>query len=91
VADREARNGVVVGRERNVAVNGITPGTPIGGPPVHTYTGARRQIMVKPEVLAPAFRLLSEIDASCSTGNRLNAHQMAQTLSVGTPDVNAAW
>jgi 3-oxoacyl-[acyl-carrier protein] reductase len=76
------------GRERNVTVNSTTPGTPIDGPGVHTYTEAQRQVMVKPEVLAPAFRFLSEIDASFSTGNRLNAYQIAQTLSVGARSSN---
>ena len=69
------------GRDRNIAVNTITPGTPINGPLAHTYTEEQRRVMLKPEALAPAFRFLSEIDASFSTGNRLNAYQLARTLA----------
>ncbi|HUA27244.1 MAG TPA: SDR family oxidoreductase [Streptosporangiaceae bacterium] len=72
------------GRARNIAVNTITPGAPIDGPLAHTYSEAERRIMVKPQVLAPAFRFLSEIDASYSTGNRLSAYQIAQVLAVGS-------
>jgi 3-oxoacyl-[acyl-carrier protein] reductase len=73
------------GRDRNIAVNSITPGTPIDGPLAHTYTEAQRRIMVKPQVLAPAFRFLSQIDASFSTGNRLNAYQLSRTLAAADP------
>jgi 3-oxoacyl-[acyl-carrier protein] reductase len=80
------------GRARNIAVNSITPGVPIDGPLAHTYSDEQRRIMVKPQVLAPAFRFLSEIDASFSTGNRLNAHQMAQVLAVGSgAGAGAVW
>ena len=72
------------GRERNIAVNSITPGVPIDGPRAHTYSDAQRRVMVKPQALAPAFRFLSEIDASFSTGNRLSAYQIAQVLGVGS-------
>jgi 3-oxoacyl-[acyl-carrier protein] reductase len=72
------------GRARNIAVNSITPGVPIDGPLAHTYSDAERRIMVKPQALAPAFRFLSEIDASFSTGNRLSAYQIAQVLAVGS-------
>jgi 3-oxoacyl-[acyl-carrier protein] reductase len=73
------------GRDRNIAVNTITPGTPIDGPLAHTYTEAQRRVMVKPQVLAPAFRFLSQIDASFSTGNRLNAYQLSRTLAAAVP------
>lgn len=80
------------GRARNIAVNSITPGVPIGGPQAHAYGDAQRRVMVMPHVLAPAFRFLSEIDASFSTGNRLNAYQIAQVLAVGSgPGAAAAW
>jgi len=80
------------GRERNIAVNSITPGVPIDGPMAHTYSDGQRRVMVKPQVLAPAFRFLGEIDASFSTGNRLNAYQMTQVLSVGSgPAVGPVW
>jgi NAD(P)-dependent dehydrogenase (short-subunit alcohol dehydrogenase family) len=72
------------GRERNIAVNSITAGVPIDGPLAHIYSEAQRRAMVKPQVLAPAFRFLSEIDASFSTGNRLNAYQLSQVLAVGS-------
>jgi 3-oxoacyl-[acyl-carrier protein] reductase len=72
------------GRARNIAVNSITPGVPIDGPLAHTYSDAQRRVMVKPQALAPAFRFLSEIDASFSTGNRLSAYQLAQVLAVGS-------
>jgi len=72
------------GRARNIAVNSITPGVPIDGPLAHTYSDAQRRVMVKPQALAPAFRFLSEIDASFSTGNRLSAYQIAQVLAVGS-------
>ena len=80
------------GRERNIAVNSITPGVPVDGPLAHTYSDAQRRVMVKPHVLAPAFRFLGEIDASFSTGNRLNAYQMAQVLAVGSGSgASVAW
>jgi NAD(P)-dependent dehydrogenase (short-subunit alcohol dehydrogenase family) len=79
------------GRERNIAVNSITPGVPVDGPLAHAYSEAERRVMVKPQVLAPAFRFLSEIDASFSTGNRLNAYQVAQVLAVGSGPGGPVW
>jgi hypothetical protein len=37
--------------------------------------------MVKPSGLAPAFRFLSQIDATVSSGNQVNAYQLALTLA----------
>jgi|HubBroStandDraft_5_1064220.scaffolds.fasta_scaffold231877_2 NAD(P)-dependent dehydrogenase (short-subunit alcohol dehydrogenase family) len=69
------------GREHNIAVNSVTPGAPIDGPLKGTYSQGELDRMVKPSVLAPAFRFLGGISPAFSTGSRLNAFQIAQTLA----------
>lgn len=82
----------LAGREHNIASNSVDPGVPIDGPRSASYSEAQRRVMVKPEVLAPAFRRLAGIDPSFSTGNRLNAHRIARTLAsvAGSPGGGAA-
>ncbi|HTX01229.1 MAG TPA: SDR family oxidoreductase, partial [Acidimicrobiales bacterium] len=76
----------LAGRQRNVASNSVTPGVPLGAPPPPTSPSEQRcatLTRVTPELVAPAFRFLAAIDVSFSTGNRLDAHQIARSLAAG--------
>ncbi len=68
------------GEPHGVAVNAVTPGAPIDGPLAYTYTDAMRAVMAPPAALAPAFAFLAALDPAVATGQRLNAHHIAQAM-----------
>jgi NAD(P)-dependent dehydrogenase (short-subunit alcohol dehydrogenase family) len=67
------------GEPFNIAVNTITPGTPINTPmSASHYPEELRQRWVDPALLTPAFVYLAGVDASVVTGQRLDAWQLSQ-------------
>jgi NAD(P)-dependent dehydrogenase (short-subunit alcohol dehydrogenase family) len=70
------------GEPYNIAVNSATPGAPINTPMSATnYTDDLKARWVDPTVIAPAFVVLARQDAKGITGQRVNAYELAQTLS----------
>ena len=70
------------GEPYNIAVNTVTPGAPINTPMSRGhYPEELRQKWIDPAVLAPAFVWLAAQNASEVTGKRLDAYQVAQSLS----------
>jgi NAD(P)-dependent dehydrogenase (short-subunit alcohol dehydrogenase family) len=70
------------GEPYNIAVNSATPGAPINTPMSATnYTDDLKARWVDPAVIAPAFVVLARQDAKGITGQRVNAYELAQTLS----------
>lgn len=62
------------GQSFNIAVNAATPGAPINTPmSASNYTEAQKKTWVDPALLAPAFVMLAQQDASGLTGHRVAA------------------
>lgn len=62
------------GEPFNIAVNAATPGAPINSPmSASNYTEAQKKIWVDPALLAPAFVMLAQQDATGLTGHRVAA------------------
>lgn len=70
------------GQPFNIAVNTITPGIPINTPmSADNYSDDLKQRWVDPALLAPAFVHLARLTgADGTTGQRLNAWELAQSL-----------
>ena len=69
------------GAEYNIAVNTITPGAPMNTPmSASHYPPELRTRWIDPALLTPAFVWLAKIDASDSTGQRLDAWQLSESL-----------
>jgi NAD(P)-dependent dehydrogenase (short-subunit alcohol dehydrogenase family) len=72
----------IEGAPHNIAVNTVTPGTPINTPMSEShYTDEQRARWVDPAVISPAFVFLAGIDGSVVTGQRLNAFEIAQNMA----------
>jgi NAD(P)-dependent dehydrogenase (short-subunit alcohol dehydrogenase family) len=67
------------GAEFNIAVNTITPGAPINTPmSASHYPDELKQKWIDPALLTPAFVHLAKLEASDTTGQRLDAWQLSQ-------------
>jgi NAD(P)-dependent dehydrogenase (short-subunit alcohol dehydrogenase family) len=70
------------GKPYNIAVNTVTTGIPINTPMSRGhYPEELRQKWVDPALLAPAFVWLAQQDTSTSTGERLDAWKISQSLT----------
>lgn len=70
------------GKPFNIAVNTVTTGIAINTPMSHGhYPEELRQKWVDPALLAPAFVWLAQQDTSISTGERLDAWKISQSLN----------
>ncbi len=65
----------------NIAVNTVTPGAPMNTPmSASTYSEEMKQRWIDPALLAPAFVRLAKVEAADSTGQRIDAWQLSQSL-----------
>jgi NAD(P)-dependent dehydrogenase (short-subunit alcohol dehydrogenase family) len=75
----------IEGQSCNIAVNTITPGMYMNTPmSEQNYPDKLKQKWVDPILLAPAFVHLAQQDASGTTGQRLDAWELSETIRQGS-------